>query len=209
MRHLDHDSFASMEKSRAGSIFDIVQHSSAVQDVAQSLVVVFLLLVAVGRLAAEVKSSEKGEQYSYSADNEPHITHTPCSYMEIVVEEGVEGGNAEGCGYENEHKIAENFGGDVSLVAEDDDDSVKSSEKDEQHSYFADNGPHIFTHTPCSSMEIGVEEGVGGGNAEECGYENEHKKAEKFGGDVSLVRVAYEERRNDEKDAECRGEHCD
>ena len=180
-----------MEKSREGSIFDIVQHSSAVQDVAQSLVVLVLfLLSAVGRVAAEVKSSEKGEQHSYTADNEPHIV--------IVVEEGVGGGNAEECGYENEHKIPEKFGGGRLAAAEDDDDSVKSSEKGEQHSYFADNEPHINTHTPCSSMEIVVEEGVGGGNAEECGYENEHKKAEKFGGDVSLVRVAYEERRNDD-----------
>ena len=191
-----------MEKSRAGSIFDIVQHSSAVQDVAQSLVVVVLfLLSAVGRVAAEVKSSEKGEQHSYTADNEPHIV--------IVVEEGVGRGNAEECGYENEHKIPEKFGGGRLAAAEDDDDSVKSSEKGEQHSYSADNGPHINTHTPCSSFHVVVEDGVGGGNAEECGYENEHKKAEKFGGDVSLVRVAYEERRNDEKDAECRGEHCD
>ena len=69
-----------MEKSREGSIFDIVQYSSAVQDVAQSLVVLGLfLLSAVGRVAAEVKC-EKGEQHSYFADNEPHInTHTPCS----------------------------------------------------------------------------------------------------------------------------------
>ena len=44
-----------MEKSREGSIFDFVQHSSAVQDVAQSLVVVvlFLFLVAVWGSAAE------------------------------------------------------------------------------------------------------------------------------------------------------------
>jgi hypothetical protein len=33
----DHDGFASMEKSRAGSIFDIVKHSFAIQDVPQSL----------------------------------------------------------------------------------------------------------------------------------------------------------------------------
>ena len=101
----DHDGFARMEKSREGSIFDFVQHSSAVQDVAQSLVVVFLLLSAVGSLAAEVKSSEKGEQHSYSADNEHYI-----NIHSEEVEEDADGGNAEECGYENEHKKAETFG---------------------------------------------------------------------------------------------------
>ena len=38
----DHDGFASMEKSREGSIFDIVQHSSAVQDVASVALALFL-----------------------------------------------------------------------------------------------------------------------------------------------------------------------
>ena len=42
-----------MEKSREGSIFDIVQHSSAVQDVAQSLVVVVLFLLSAVWTAEE------------------------------------------------------------------------------------------------------------------------------------------------------------
>ena len=42
-----------MEKSRAGSIFDIVQHSSAVQDVSQSLVVVVLFLLSAVWTAEE------------------------------------------------------------------------------------------------------------------------------------------------------------
>ena len=42
-----------MEKSREGSIFDFVQHSSAVQDVAQSLVVVVLFLLSAVWTAEE------------------------------------------------------------------------------------------------------------------------------------------------------------
>ena len=151
-----------------------------------------------------MKSSEKGEQHSSSADNEHYI-----NIHSEEVEEDADGGNAEECGYENEHKKAETFGDGRLAAAEDDDDSVKSSEKGEQHSYFADKERHISTYTRNSFMEIVVEEGVRGGNAEQCGDENAHKEGEKFGGDIALVRVAYEERRNDEEDAECRGDYCD